>query len=455
MTTRPRSLQARVLVLVLGMVALVWVGTAALTWFDTRHELEELLDSHLAQAAAVLIAQQYDAEDEHHVDAPQLHRYAATVMFQVFHNGRLVLHSADAPRRPLVDHQERNLGGFREVRIDDVRWRVFTTLGKKDDVIVHVGERLASRNAILWAVLRSTLWPMVLALPLLGLAAWWAVRRGVEPLRQLGRTLALREPQVLAPVSLDDANAEVAPLVDALNGLLGRIASLMSVERRFTADAAHELRTPIAAIRAQAQVALAERDDGLRRHALEATIAGCDRAARLIGQLLMLSRLDASMPTALTALDLSALARSVVGDLAPKAVARSQVLSFDADEAAVIAGDETLLSVLIRNLVDNAIRYSPNATRIAVKVKREGSRVELRIDDGGPGLEVGDRQRLGERFFRVGGGDESGSGLGWSIVRRIADVHGLSVDTTQPSPFGGLSVRVAGARIASGQPQTR
>lgn len=432
--------------LVLGLVTLVWISTALLTWFDTRHELEELLDSHLAQAAAVLVAQQYDADDdEHHVDAPQLHRYASTVAFQVFHQGRLALHSADAPRRPLVEDRGRDPGGFHSVRIDGVHWRVFVTRGAERDVSVYVGERVASRNAILWAVLRGTLWPMVVALPLLGLGAWWAVRRGVAPLHRLGRQLAQRRPQALEPLALDAADRELVPMLDALNGLFERIDALMGAERRFTADAAHELRTPIAAIRAQAQVALAEGDDELRRHALNATIAGCDRAARLIDQLLTLSRIESAGALVTAAVDLAALTQRVVGELAPRSIAKAQTIEFNATAPALITGDETLLAVLLRNLVDNAIRYSPSGARIVVAVGRSDAGVELDIDDSGPGLGDVERRRLGERFFRVGGHEESGSGLGWSIVQRIAQVHGLSVAAESPGKLGGLSVRVRDA----------
>lgn len=443
MNTRPHSLQARILALVLGLVALVWTSTALLTWFDTRHELGELLDSHLAQAAAVLVAQSFDGDDEeHHVDAPRLHRYASTVAFQVFHDGRLVLHSADAPRQPMVTWRGRDSGGFHDVRIDDASWRVFATRGAERDVTVFVGERRASRDAILWAVLRGTLWPLALALPVLAVAAWWAVRRGIEPLRRLGHVLATRRPQALEPIVLPAASAEVVPLVEALNGLFARISALMGAERRFTADAAHELRTPIAAIRTQAQVALAEPEPEARRHALQATLAGCDRAARLIDQLLTLSRLESAGTLVTTTVDLAALARSVAGELAPKAVAKAQELTFAGDAAALVAADETLLAVLVRNLVDNAVRYSPQGARVAVSVRRDGSDVALQVDDSGPGLDDAARRRLGERFFRLAGSEEAGSGLGWSIVQRIAAAHGFRVEVDAPSGLGGLGVRV-------------
>ncbi|MEO8159492.1 MAG: sensor histidine kinase N-terminal domain-containing protein, partial [Betaproteobacteria bacterium] len=253
-----RSLQGRLLVLVLAVVVGVWVATAAMTWFDARHELDELLDGHLAQAAAILVVQQTgEMEDnEHGVDAPTLHRYAPKVAFQVFHEGRLTLRSANAPAVPMVGAARDFKTGFTTVQIEGTAWRIFAARGAERDVQVYVGEQVTSRASILWAVLRSTLWPMVVALPLLALAAWWAVRRGVAPMRRLGRALADRQPHALQPVALDGTTSEMVPMVNALNGLFERIGTLLESERRFTADAAHELRTPIAAIRAQAQVAL-------------------------------------------------------------------------------------------------------------------------------------------------------------------------------------------------------
>jgi two-component system sensor histidine kinase QseC len=216
----------------------------------------------------------------------------------------------------------------------------------------------------------------------------------------------------------------------------------MDAERRFTADAAHELRTPIAAIRTQAQVALAEADDDLRRHALEATLAGCDRATRLVEQLLTLSRLEEGAVTPTGRVDLSALARREVAEAAPRALESQQTIELDADEPCPVQGDATLLAVLVRNLVDNAVRYSMAGARVRVAVARHGGGVRLRVEDSGPGLSEADLARLGERFFRVIGSGQSGSGLGWSIVRRIAAAHKAKVDVGRSSELGGLAVTV-------------
>lgn len=440
---QPASLQGRLVALVLGMVLLVWAAAVALTWVDARHELDELLDSHLAQAAALLVVQQADLDDDRQVDAPTLHRYAPRVAFLVFHDGQLVLRSANAPAWPGAGAGKDFERGFRTLRVRGADWRVFATHGAERDVQVYVGERMDSRSSILRAVLRSAAWPMLLALPLLGLAVWWAVARGVAPLRRLGRTLAGRAADDLQPVALGGAPSEMAPMVAALNGLFERIAALLDSERRFTADAAHELRTPIAAIRAQAQVALAEADDERRRHALRNTLAGCDRATRLVEQLLTLSRLEADAARGGTRVDFAAVARSAAAEVAPAALARGQVLEVDADERSVVLGDEVLLHVLVRNLVDNAARYGPPGARITVRVGPEGGRIALAVEDSGPGLADADLARLGQRFFRVAGSEASGSGLGWSIVRRIADLHSARVLVERSAALGGLAVRVS------------
>jgi two-component system sensor histidine kinase QseC len=254
--------------------------------------------------------------------------------------------------------------------------------------------------------------------------------------------LTERQPQALQPVIIVGAPSEMTPMLGALNGLLERIGGLMESERRFTADAAHELRTPIAAIRAQAQVALAEADDAQRRHALQATLEGCDRATRLVEQLLTLSRLDAGSAPPVNALDLVELVRRVVADVAPQAVQKQQTIEVDAPQPCRVPGDATLLAVLVRNLVDNAVRYSPGHATVKVALTQRDAQVMLSVDDSGPGMTTPDMQRLGERFFRVLGSGEGGSGLGWSIVRRIAAVHNAVVRVARSDALGGLRVEI-------------
>lgn len=445
------SLRRRLLAGVLAAVSVAWAASAAWTWFDARHELDELLDGHLAQAAALLIAQGLDADDDVAADVAPLHRYAPRVAFQVWHEGRLALRSAGAPRVPLGTQP----AGFQTVQHEGRAWRVFAARGAEHDLQVYVAEALEARNAILRGVLRGLLLPALAALPLLALAVAWAVHRGLWPLQALALALEQRPPAATGPVALPAPPAELRPAVEALNGLFGRIGALIERERRFTADAAHELRTPIAAIDAQAQVAQATADPLLRSHALAAVRAGCDRAARLVAQLLTLARLEAEPPPAASPpVNLAAAVRAVAAELLPAAEARRQSLEVEVPDTLCAAIDETQAAMLVRNLLDNALRYSPEGARVRLHLRRlhdSGGRWQLAVDDAGPGLAPAARARLGERFFRAGPPTASGTGLGWSIVRRMAEVNGLAVWAVD-SPLGGLGVRVEGAAAAGRGP---
>lgn len=447
---RLKSLQARLLALLLLLVTLVWLGAAGFIWVDASDELDELLDGHLAQSAALLVVQQTGHGDhassetlerEPLEDAPSLHKYAPRVAFQVFHEGRLTMRSANVEDTPMSSKTK----GFATVTLkDQTEWRVFAAQGNEGDVQVFVGEQITSRDSILWALLQGVLTPLMYALPLLAVVGWLAVRNGLAPLRHLSHGLAQRRPQALEPVVLRDMPAEIEPVVQALNALFERIQVMVDSERRFTADAAHELRTPIAAIRTQAQVALgAGTDEEQRQQALHYTLAGCDRATHLVEQLLTLSRLESSSTGAPnTLVDVSAVSQRVAADLALAALAREQELTLDAPAHAFIAADEMLTSLLVRNLLDNALRYSPDGAKINVSVSTDPQQVTLQVEDSGPGLAEAEMARLGERFYRVLGSDKTGSGLGWSIVRRIAAVYQAQVDVRRAARWGGLCVTV-------------
>ena len=445
---RPQSLQTRLLAMVLTLLTLVWLGAALFTWSDTRHEVDELLDGHLAQAAALLMVQQTRSDEDDVVDAPSPHKYAPDVTFQVFHKARLTTRSANAQTTPLSSEKT----GFATVMLlDGNQWRVFAMHDNETDVQVFVGEQTESRDEIVWGVLRNILVPLVFALPLLALLLWWAVRHGMAPLRQLSQALANRQPQALEPVVLGKVPTEMQPLVDSLNVLFERITRMIAFERRFTSDAAHELRTPIAAIRAQAQVALGAGTDAVQReHALQSTLIGCDRATRLVLQLLTLARLEAAPSTdAPSTIDLSQLARRIAADLAPTALAHRQDLELEANVPCPVPGDETLLGVLIRNLIDNALRYSPDGARVCVNVTNESAQVVLRVEDSGPGMTEQEIAHLGERFYRVLGHTQPGSGLGWSIVKRIVEVFGAQVQVNRAPLLGGLCVTVRWPKTAA------
>ena len=228
-------------------------------------------------------------------------------------------------------------------------------------------------------------------------------------------------------LALKGAPREVIPLVRSLNALFDRVGRLIENERRFTSDAAHELRTPLAALKTQAQVAKGATDDAARQHALDRVIEGCDRATRLVDQLLTLARLEPDAGRPAGSADLAALARQVVAEVAPFALGKDVEVAVRGSEALLIEGHGDLLSVLLRNLVDNAIRYSPRGSTVSVDIERTHDTARVTVSDQGPGITPDDRARIGQRFYRVVGTGETGSGLGLSIARRIVEIHGAQL----------------------------
>ena len=440
----PRSLQTRLLTTVLALVLVAWGVAAALAWHETDEEVSDLLDAHLAQTAALLRLQPLDELDEDRLnEAPELDKHQPRVVFQLWHEDQLLARSASAPQEPLTQRRKR---GFADSQVDGKAWRVFVTQGRESDVRIVVGELQSVRREIVLASLISILKPMAWALPLLALGIWWAVRGSVQPLGRLGNAVAARQPQSLESLSTAGVPPEVLPLVTALNELFERMARLLATEQQFTADAAHELRTPIAGIRMQAQVAQGATNTQERATALQATVQGCDRATRLVEQLLQLARLDAeATPDSGSSAPLADVARQVAADLQATAERRQQriVLREPMAPDVHIPLPEPLARVLLRNLLDNALRYSPEGAEVQLQINELGDgHAQLSVEDSGPGLTPEEQARLGERFFRVLGTGQSGSGLGWSIIQRIARLHHLQVGTDRSPGLGGLRVTV-------------
>jgi two-component system, OmpR family, sensor kinase len=434
------SLRRRLLFTLLGVVAAIWIATAIASYFDARHELDELLDAHLAQAASLLIAQAGDELDEIDEHAPQLHRYVRRVAFQLWERGEVLrLHSTNAPSVRL----SRNDEGFSDARIDGERWRVFSGWDRRHRYLVQVGERADARGQIVATILKNALWPLALALPLLAILVWIVVDRAMRPLRTLSREVAQRAPGNLASLALGDAPVEVAPLVVALDRLLARVHASIEGERRFTADAAHELRTPLAALRAQAQVARTAADAAERTRALDNVIAGCDRATHLVEQLLTLARLEPETARAERhECDLRIVVADAIAQMAPAALASDVAIELEGDATVHVRVDERLLAILFRNLLDNALRYSPSHTVVRVDVGCRDGVPYASIRDAGPGVPAEQRAELGRRFHRLAAASGvAGSGLGLSIAKRIADLHGASL-VFDAAQGGGLVVTV-------------
>lgn len=434
------SLRQRLLALVLAVIAVVWLGTAAFTYHDASEEFDEVLDGHLAQAAALIVVQaSHDLDELETEHAPLLHKYSRRVAFQVWdQEHRLRLHSANAPQQPLADQES----GFSDTTIEGKRWRVFSSRDESGQFLIHVAERTEVRDELARHIARNLLQPLLISLPLLAILLWLAVARGLQPLTSLARQIEQREPDNLAALDATAAPREVMPLIGRLNRLFARIAASLQKERRFTADAAHELRTPVAAIKAQAQVARAATSAEERNHALDNAILGCDRAAHLIEQLLTLARMDALDGSSIVPCQLRSIAAETIALLAPAALEKNVRLELLTDEEATVRGNPELLRVLLRNLIDNSIRHSPAGTSVQVSIASTAGAVSLSVCDDGPGIPAEERDRVMERFYRPLGTQASGSGLGLSIVKRIAEIHDAEIQMRPAKDERGLCVTI-------------
>ncbi len=366
------SLKQRLLLLVLGVVTLVWGGVATFVYYDTRHELDDVLEHYAEQVASVFKQRKHERDD---------------------------------------DEED---GG---------------------------AELLELRNELAGKITFTLLFPLLLTLPLLAAVLWWVVAVSLRPLVKLTQAVASRQPDNLAPLSVA-VPREVIPLIERLNHLFARTGKLIENERRFTADAAHELRTPMAAIKAQVQVAQGASDPLERQHALDNAIQGCNRATHLIGQLLTLARLESADIAALQVCSLRVLAAEVMAELAPKALESGVRLELLDGENISVKGLPALLQVMLRNLLDNAVRYSPAGTQVVVAIGRRQGKPCLSVSDDGVGLPEEELAKVSQRFYRPLGTAASGSGLGLSIVQRIAAIHQAEVQLAAGFDGHGLQVTV-------------
>lgn len=433
------SIQRRLLSLLLGAVTLTWLAATVATYIDAHREADRLLDAHLAQSASVLAAQAgHELMELDTDDLAEMGEYAQAVTFQVWENGtRLVVRSATAPGVRLSGVEQ----GFADSEVAGQKWRVFTLWDRDHEALIEVAEDHAIRNAIAARVAFNALVPLAVALPVLALLIGWSVRRALRPLALLGEAVRTRQPMALEPLDLRGVPTEATALVRRLNELFDRIRRSTELERRFTADASHELRKPVAAARAQAEVARTTRDAGLRDGALDNVVRACDRMGGLIEQLLTLARLEQDQAPELPDLDLAAIVRRGIAELASRALARGEAdIELETHGNTQVRGRGELLETLFRNLLSNALRHGGGA-KIRVTVAGTPDGVRLSVADAGPGVAPADLPHLGERFFR-GQATGPGSGLGLSIARRIADLHGAQLKFG-PGPSGqGLEASV-------------
>lgn len=432
-----KSIRRELLVWLLGGLALAIVAAAFGTYFRAREEANALFDYQLKEMAASLTDAPFAPSP---AGAGALGPGSNALLVQIWDRNGVQLYLSQ-PHRVLPQNAQL---GFTTVATASGAWRVFSTLAEGQ--VVQVAQPMSARRELAASMALRTVVPLLLALPVLALLTWLTIARGLTPLDRVAAAVERRSSALLEPLAESGLPREVRPLVGALNGLLGRLGHALDAQRSFIADAAHELRTPLTAIHLQAQLAERASNDAERRAALADLKAGLERATRLVEQLLTLAREEPGVADQAPApVDLSALARGVVTDLAPLAVAKRIDLGLNAQAGVQVEGDADALTTLLSNLVDNALRYTPEGGRVDVGVGVDAGQPILSVRDSGPGIAAADRERVFERFVRgdTAGGAVRGSGLGLSIVKRIADRHGarISVGPGLAGAGADLSVR--------------
>lgn len=436
------SIRRHLLVALLGAIsAALLIGGMAI-YRAALDEVDELFDYQLRQLALSLRDQAF-----HNAFAPPAENEEADMDFviQVWDSEGV---------RVYFSHPHLTLPGlvktgYATVNTPEGSWRVFSTRLYKQAIQVAQPLRVRNRMALETAV--HVLLPLLLLLPLLSLVIWILVSRGLTPLNRLARAVATRTPQALEPLPIAQTPDEVLPLVHSLNDLLHRLSEAIAAQKAFIADAAHELRTPIAALQLQAQL-LERADSAAESSAAIADLkAGILRAGHAVRQLLTLARQEPDLAAKpMAAVNLAELARSVATELSPLARDKNIDLGLaDVDEPASILGDPDSLRIMLANLVENAVRYTPRGGRVDVSVISAEQAVRLEVADSGPGIPAWERARVFDRFYRSEQASEPGTGLGLAIVKAVADRHGAEIELDQ-AKAGGLWVRVVFPRCDNG-----
>jgi len=434
------SLRNRLLLILLPVTALVWMLFTFVIYAETGNEVDELIDAQLVQSASVLLtllSHEFHEEEAYRGrvyedetrNVPQdmgkyNHKYEQKLVFQMWMlaSNRLALRSQGAPETPMTDLLE----GFSNRVINGESWRVYALTDINRGLQVQVGEGNERRSELKITIAERILIPALVSLPALAVLIWVGVGRAMKPLRVIAQDVENREAGKLTPIDDAPVPTEARPLVHAINNLFQRLQETFENERRFTAE-----------------VALRAQEDGSRTEALRQVITGVDRAGHLVQQLLTLARIDPeSWHGGRGVFNLREMAADTIAELTPQALSKRIDLGLQAPaEAVKVTGDVGMVHLLVRNLVDNAIKYTPAQGTVTVSVERQGGRICLAVDDSGPGIPQEDRERVFERFYRRLGTGSPGSGLGLSIVRRIAELHEAGIDLLD-SDLGGLRVVV-------------
>ena len=422
-----RSLRFRLIATLSLVSVLVWLISTAVAWFQVRKEVNQVFD-----AQQILFAERLASSDLRHLlidrHNPQprrpfkKHRFDDDALaFAIFTtDGNIVLSDGENGDNFIYAPQK----GFSlsKIRDDDDDWRIFWLPVAGGRLMVAVGQEQEYRDELINKMVFGQMWIWFAGLPFLLAALGLIIRRELRSLKEVGEQVAKRPPDDTSLLPTDNLPTEILPLIENLNQFFDRTSATLLRERRFTSDAAHELRSPLAALRIQTEVAQLAGDDAhLREQALENLTKGIDRATQLIEQLLTLSRLDNLKELEnLQEIHWEQLIPSLMGELYFHAEKHQITLEFEPIAApSVKRGQPLLLALMLRNLIDNAIRYCPAGSQVKVRLEKN----KILVEDNGGGVDEADLAKFGQRFYRPAGQNEKGSGLGLSIVRRIAELH--------------------------------
>jgi two-component system OmpR family sensor kinase len=431
------SLRGRLLWYLLAAITIAAVAQASIAYRTALHDADQIFDYHMQQMALSLRSNAPLATSEAR-SASDPDAGNDDMVVQVWSpDGVQVFHSVSRARLP-----QRAVLGFSNVRANGTTYRIFSI--QTNNQTVQVAQDLAVRRALAGNLALRTLGPIAVMVPILMLVVWWVVSGSLEPVNRVRSQVASRQADDLSPVSENGLPDEVQPLVQELNLLFGRVRTAFDAQQNFVADAAHELRTPLAALKLQVQ-SLERADNGeARRVAIGRLTAGIERATRLVEQLLVLARQEASAAggAARRPVELAELARRTVADLAGVAQAKGVDLGVFEAQPGSVEGTPEALGILLRNLVDNAIKYTPSGGTVDISVRPVAGAVVLAVEDSGPGIPPEERERVFDRFYRIAGSDAAGSGLGLAIIKAIAERHGATLVLDKSERLGGLRATV-------------
>lgn len=436
------SLRRTALSWMTALLTLVGLAAILIAYWYARTEAAEFLDGQLREIALNAGAGTSAADAPASSDFDPEDPFAVTIWGP---DGTIVHASL-----PGVAFERRDASGFADVTAGGQRWRAYTV--RAAGRTVEVAQRETVRAEIADDAALGVAAPIVLVIPLAWLVVGWAMTRVLGRLDGLAAELAARGAAATEPISLDGVPREVAPLVEAMNGLVARLRAAVDLQKRFLADAAHELRTPLAAMQIQVDN-LATGTPGPGDARLQAIVAGVKRASALVDQLLRLARLEAPPAVPSRPVDLGSLVLDCVADVAAIADRKGLDIGVDIRTPAVRAGDEADLRALLGNLIDNAVRYTCAGGTVDVTLDAAGDRAVLEIVDTGPGLPTGEETRIFDRFYRGAARQAEGSGLGLAIARRIAERHGLGLTVdNRADGLVGVVARVTFGPAAADQP---